>query len=231
MKKSKPFFSALLAVLMIIGAATSVAAVTWGVSDGDELKYEATKYTDNQFIIDQTLTMTVTFNVTFVDDYVTADMSWDGGTAFSVFFNTQSLNNTYGINILTTNDIMIRYIADEQRIQSQMNQITNNMGFLANFDMSRVGNNLIISAHGSGTGTSWTYDAKINYTSEYVLSSMSEDHYQTDGENEAVQTVLWTQVYHHTTGTTPTPELLTIIITGGSALVIVVVVVLIIKRR
>jgi hypothetical protein len=132
-----------------------------------------------------------------------------------------------------------------------MNQITNNMGFLANFGMSRVGNNLIISAHGSTTESSWTYDAKINYTSEYVLSSMSEDHYQTDGENEAVQTVLWTKAYHHTsgttsgttpttttgttsgtsTGTTPTPELLTTIITGGSVVVIVVIAVLIFKRR
>ena len=85
MKKSILFSFALLAILMIIGFTNMATAATWGVSNGDDLKYTATKYTDNQFIIDQTLTMTVTFNVTFVDDYVTADMSEDGGTAVSVF--------------------------------------------------------------------------------------------------------------------------------------------------
>jgi hypothetical protein len=115
-----------------------------------------------------------------------------------------------------------------------MNQITNEMDFLSNFVISRVGNNLIISAHGSGTGTSWTYDATINYTSAYVLSSMSEDHFATDGENDAVQNVLWTNAYHHSSSTTPPPtpgsELLTPLLIGGSAVVIVGVVI-IVRRR
>ncbi|MGY5864084.1 MAG: hypothetical protein RTV41_05735 [Candidatus Thorarchaeota archaeon] len=244
MKKSKPFFSVLLAVLIIIGATKIAAAATWGVSVGDELKYNATEYTDNQFIIDQTLTMTVTFNVTYVDDYVTADMSEDGGAAFEVFFNTQSLDSDYGINIMTTNGISIRYIADEQRIQSQMTQIDNTLGaVLTNFSMSRAANNIIISAYGGGTGTSWTYDAEIHYTSEYVLSSMSEDHFQTDGVNNAVNTVTWTQAYHHSTSTTPTsstsgstnpaPGLPApmILVGVGAAAVVGVIAVVFIKRR
>lgn len=246
MKKSKPISFTLLAVLMIIGLTNTATALSWGVCEGDDLKYDATRYTDNQFIIDQTVTMTVTFNVTYVGDYVTADMSEDGGASFNVFLNTQSLDDVYGINIKTTNGINIRYIADEQRIQSQMNQINDTLGsVLDNFVMSRVGNNLIISAHGSGTGTSWTYDATINYTSDYVLSSMSEDHFQTDGENDAVQNVLWTQVYHHSTctsstttptttpGTTPAPGLPTSVIIGAGAAVVGVIVVSVIfmKRR
>ncbi len=234
MKRSKPFFSACLAVLIIISVTNIVVAATWGVNTGDELKYNATKYTDNQFIIDQTITMTITFNVTFVEDYVTADMSEDGGTAVSVFMNTQSLEDNFGINIRTSNGIDIRYIADEQRIQSQMTQIDNAFSaVLANFSMSRVGNNLIISAHGSGSGTSWTYDAEIHYTSDYVLSSMSEDHYQTDGENIAVQNVLWTQAYHHSVSTTPGtgPDLPAPILIGVSAAVVIVVAVIIMKRR
>ena len=110
MKKSKPFFSSFLAVLIIISLTNIAAAVTWGVSDGDDLKYSATIYTDNQFIIDQTFTMSVTFNVTYVGDYVTADMSEDGGAAVEVFFNTQSLDEFYGINIKTTNGINSKYI-------------------------------------------------------------------------------------------------------------------------
>jgi hypothetical protein len=251
MKKSKPISFALLAVLVIIGFTNTATALTWGVCEGDELKYDATKYTDNQFIPDQTLTMTVTFNVTYVGDYVNADMSEDGGAAASVFLNTQSLDPDFGINIKTTNGISIRYIADEQRVQSQMNQINNTIGsVLDNFVMSRVGNNLIVSAHGSGTGTSWTYDATINYTSDYVLSSMSEDHFQTDGENDAVQNVLWTQVYHHKTcttpsttpstsssttpSTTPVPSLPTSLIIGASAAIgvgVIVVGVIMVRRR
>ncbi len=239
---------------MITGV-PSTAAATWGVSNGDELKYSATKYTDNQFIIDQTNTMTVTFNVTYVDDYVTANMSEDGGVAVSVFFNTQSLDDDYGINIRASNGINIRYIADEQRFQSQMSQINDTLGaVLANFSMLRAGNNLSISAYGSGTGTSWTYDAEIHYTSDYVLSRMSEDHFQTDGINDAVQNVLWTLVYHHSASTTPSTTLSTapsttppttpsttlapalpipLIIGVGAAVVvgIIVVVVIIIKRR
>ena len=230
MKKFKLISITTLAVLLIVSFSNIALADAWGVFDGDDLKYQATKYTDNQFIIDQTLTMTVTFNVTFVDDYVTADRSDDGGAAVSVFLNTQSLDDTYGINIRTTNDIFIRFIADEQRIQSQMNQITNNMGFLSNFSMSSVGNNLIISAYGGGSGTSWTYDAEINYTSAYVLSSMSEDHFQTDGVNDAVQTVSWTQVYHHSASTPGLPAPL-IAGVGAAAVVGVIVVVVIIKRR
>ena len=245
MNRSKPLSLALLAVLMIIGFANITTADAWGVCDGDDLKYEATKYTDNQFIIDTTITMTVEFNVTYVDDYVTADMSEDGGAAVNVFLNTQSLDDDYGINIRTSNGINIRYIADEQRVQSQMTQIDDAFSpVLANFSISRGGNSLYISAHGSGSGTSWTYDAEIHYTSDYVLSSMSEDHFQTDGVNNAVQTVLWTQVYHHSTCTTPTttpgttpptsptPALPTEVIIGASAAVLVgVVVVIIIKRR
>ena len=240
----------LLVVLTIFAVTNIASAATWGVCDGDELKYDATKYTDNQFIIDQTLTMTVTFNATYVDDYVTADMSEDGGAAVSVFLNTQSLDPDFGINIKTTNGISIRYIADDQRVQSQMNQLNNTLGsVLDNFDMSRVGNNIIISAHGSGTGTSWTYDAEIHYTSDYVLSSMSEDHFQTDGENDAVQNVLWTQVYHHSTctastttpsttpttnpSTTPAPALPTQLVIGAGAAVVGVLVVacVMMKRR
>ncbi len=251
MRKSKPFISALLAALLIIGLANTVTALVWGVSEGDELKFVATKYTDNQFIIDQTITMDVIFDVTYVGDWVTANMSEDGGTAFEVFLNTQSLDDTYGINIRSSNGINIRYIADDQRVQSQMTQITNAFeGVLDNFVISRVGNNLIISAHGSGTGTSWTYDATINYTSAYVLSSMSEDHFATDGENDAVQNVLWTNAYHHSSSTTPTTtsgtapsttggttppptpasELLTPLIIGAGAVVIVGVVI-IVRRR
>ena len=240
MEKFKLISITTLAVLLIIGLTNIATADAWGVSDGDELKYSATKYTDNQFIIDQTLTMTVTFNVTYVDDYVTADMSEDGGVAFEVFLNTQSLNDLYGINIRASNGINIRFIADEQRIQSQMTQINNTLGaVLDNFSMSRVGNNLIISAHGSGTGTSWTYDAEINYTNNFVLSSMSEDHFQTDGVNNAVQTVTWTQVYHHSTSTTPgptnpspgLPAPMILVGVGAAAVVGVIVVVVIIKRR
>lgn len=209
MKGSRTLSFALFAVLLIIGTADMATAVTWGVCDGDALKYEATEYIDNQFIIDQTVTMTVTFNVTYVGDYVTADMSEDGGAASSVFLNTQSLDDDFGINIRASFGINIRYIADEQRFQSQMSQITSALGsVLANFSMSRVGNSLTISAYGGGIGTSWTYDAEIHYTGDYVLSSMSEDHFQTDGVNNAVNNVLWTQVYHHsectTSSTTPT---------------------------
>jgi len=243
MKKSKAVSFGLLAVLVIISVTNVAAAVTWGVSNGDELKYEATKYTDNQFIVDQTITMTVTFNVTYVGDYVTADMSEDGGAAFSVFLNTQSLDDDYGINIRASNGINIRYIADEQRVQSQMSLIDSTLGaVLDNFSISRAGNSLYISAYGSGSGTSWTYDAEIHYTSDYVLSSMSEDHFQTDGENNAVQNVLWTQVYHHTQSTTPTttttttpapvlPSSTMIGVTAAAVVGVIVVVVIIIKRR
>jgi hypothetical protein len=251
MKKYKLVSITTLAVLLIISFSNIATADAWGVCNGDDLKYEATKYTDNQFIIDQTLTMTVTFNVTFVDDYVTADMSEDGGTAFEVFLNTQSLDDTYGINIRSSNGINIRYIADEQRVQSQMTQISDAFSaVLANFSISRVANNLIISAHGSGSGTSWTYDAEIHYTDDYVLSSMSEDHFQTDGINNAVQNVLWTKVYHHSTCTSPTttpttgpgttpaptpapglPTSLIIGVSAAGALVVIVVAVIMIKRR
>jgi len=238
---------------VIFSVTNTAAAVTWGVSNGDDLMYEATYYIDNQFIIDQTLTMNVTFNVTYVDDYVTADMSEDGGAAVSVFFNTQSLDDDFGINIRTSNGLLIRYIADEQRVQSQMSMINDTISpVLDNFSISRVGNSLFISAYGSGEGTSWTYDAEIHYTDDYVLSSMSEDHFQTDGENDAVQTVLWTQVYHHSssttsttttttsstttsttaTTTTPAPALLSPLIIGASAAVgVIVVAVIIVKRR
>ncbi len=251
MKNFKSISFGLLAVLVIFSITNTAAAVSWGVSNGDDLKYEATKYTDNQFIIDSTLTMTVTFNVTYVEDYVTADMSEDGGAAVSVFFNTQSLDDDFGINIRPSNGLFIRYIADEQRVQSQMSMINDTISpVLDNFDISRVGNSLYISAYGSGEGTSWTYDAEIHYTDDYVLSSMSEDHFQTDGENDAVQTVLWTQVYHHSSSTTsttttsstttsttttttfPTPVLPTPLIIGASAAVgVIVVAVIIIKRR
>ncbi|MHA2026373.1 MAG: hypothetical protein ACW98U_10780 [Candidatus Thorarchaeota archaeon] len=244
MKRSKPFLSMLLAALILFGITSIATAATWGVSDGDDLKYSATKYTDNQFIIDQTITMSITFNVTYVGDYVTADMSEDGGTAIEVFFNTQSLDDFYGINIKSSNGINIRFIADEQRIQSQMTMINNTLSpVLDNFSMSRVGNNLIISAHGSGTGTSWTYDAEINYSPNFVLSSMSEDHFQTDGVNDAIQTVAWTLDYH-STSTTPTtstsgptnpapglPSEMMMVGLGAAAVVGVIVVVVIIKRR
>jgi len=251
MKKSKPISFGLLAVLVIIGVTNVAAAVTWGVCNGDELKYEATKYTDNQFIVDQAITMAVTFNVTYVGDYVTADMSEDGGAAFSVFLNTQSLDDDYGINIRASNGINIRYIADEQRVQSQMSLINSTLGaVLDNFSISRGGNSLYISAYGSGSGTSWTYDAEIHYTGDYVLSSMSEDHFQTDGENNAVQNVLWTLMYHHSTSTTPTttttttstttttttpapilPSSTMIGVTAAAVVGVIVVVVIIIKRR
>jgi hypothetical protein len=239
MKRSKLFFSACLAVLIIISVTNIAAAATWGVSNGDDLKYEATYHFDNQYITGQTTTMTVTFNVTYVGDYVTADMSEDGGAAVSVFLNSQSLDPDFGLNIVTTNGVDLRYIADEQRVQAQMTQITNALGDLANFSMSRAGNSLYISAHGSGTETSWTYDAEIHYTDDYVLSSMSEDHITTGGIEDAVQNVLWTQVYHHSAGTNPAttpgntlaPELTTPIIVGVSAAVVVGVVVIIIRRR
>ncbi|MBE0527018.1 MAG: hypothetical protein IH631_08755, partial [Candidatus Thorarchaeota archaeon] len=155
MKRSKPISFVFLAVLVIIGVANIASAVTWGVCNGDGLKYDATYHIDNQFIT----SMNVTFNVTYVGVYVTANMSEDGGAAVSVFLNTQSLDPDYGINIKTTNWIDIRYIADEQRFQAQMTQINNSMvAVLANFSMSRGGNSLYISAYGSGTGTSWTYD-------------------------------------------------------------------------
>jgi len=151
MKKSKLVSFGLLSVLVLLSVTNTATALTWGVCDGDELKYEATKYTDTQFIIDQTLTMTVTFNVTYVDDYVTADMSEDGGPAVSVFFNTQSLDDDFGINIRPSNGLLIRYIADEQRVQSQMSMINDTISpVLDNFDISRVGNSLYISAYGSG---------------------------------------------------------------------------------
>ncbi|NVM19016.1 MAG: hypothetical protein HWN80_14980 [Candidatus Lokiarchaeota archaeon] len=235
MKKTKPIFIALLAVLIIIGVINTATAVTWGVCNGDDLEYKATKYIDNQSIIDTTYTMTVTFNVTYVGDYVTADMSEDGGAAVSVFLNTQSLDDDYGINIRTSFGMSVRYIADEQRIQTLMTQIQNEIGaVLANFSMSRTGNNLLISAHGIGSGTSWTYGAEINYTSNYVLNSMSEIHFLTDGINIAVENVLWTKVHHHSTCVTPAPELPMPIIIGISAAVVVgviVVVIIILKRR
>ena len=206
MKKSKIVFLTLIGFLLTIGVMNTAIAATWGVCNGDDLEYKTTKYTDNQFIIDLTLTMTVTFNVTSVGDSVTADRREDGGTATSVYLNTQSLDDSYGINIRTTNSIFVRYLADEQRIQSLMTQIQNEIGtVLTNFSISRTGNNLLIAAYGGSSGNSWTYDAEINYTSEYVLSRMFEDHFQTDGVNDAVQTVLWTKIYHHSACTTPAP--------------------------
>jgi hypothetical protein len=241
---------------MILGLANAATAATWGVCVGDELKYEATRYTNNPIIIEST--MTVAFNVTDVDVSVTANMSEDGGAAVSVSFNTQSLDDDFGINIKTSNGIDIRYIADEQRFQAQMTQIDNAMSaVLANFSMSRVGNNLTISAYGGGTGTSWTYDAEIHYTNNYVLGSMSEDHFATDGENDWVQNVLWTLVYHHTecttSATTPTtspsttqsttptttpangppgfPSSMTIGVAVAVAAGVIVIVVVVLKRR
>ena len=235
MKNCKIPFLIIIGFLLTLGLINTAMAVTWGVCNGDDLEFKATKYTDNEFIIDQTLTMTVTFNVTYVGDYVTADMSEDGGAAVSVFFNTQSLDDLYGINIRTSFGINIRYIADDQRIQSQMNQINSTIGaVLGNFSMSRAGNSILISAYGSGSGTSWTYDAEIHYTSDYVLSSMSEDHFQTDGVINAVQNVLWTKMHHHSTCTAPAPGLPTPVIIGVSVVVVVgviVIVVIIIKRR
>ncbi len=228
-------FFILIGFLLTIGVINTAIAVTWGVCNGDDLEYKATKYTDNQFVIDQTITMTVTFNVTSVGDSVTADRREDGGTAVSVFLNTQSLDDLYGINIKTTNNIFVRYLADEQRIQSLMTQIQTYIGgVLGNFSMSRSGNNLLISAYGGSPGNSWTYDAEINYTSDYVLSRMSEDHFQTDGVIDAVQNVLWTNVHHHSACTTPTPGLPMPVIIGVSVVVavgVIVVVVIIIKRR
>ncbi len=235
MKRSKIVFFLLIGFLLTIGIINTAAAVTWGVCNGDNLEYTATKYTDNQFIIDQTITLTVTFNVTYVGDYVTADRREDGGSAVSVFLNTQSLDDLYGINIRTSNSIFVRYIADEQGIQGLMTQLQNEIGtVLDNFSMSRSGNNLLISAYGGSSGNSWTYDAEINYTSSYVLSRMFEDHFQTDGVNNAVQTVLWTKVHHHSACTTPTPGLPMPVIIGISVVVVVgiiVVVIIIIKRR
>ncbi|MHA2300929.1 MAG: hypothetical protein ACXACD_08230 [Candidatus Thorarchaeota archaeon] len=202
--------------------------------------------------------MTVEFNVTYVGDYVSANMSEDGGAAFNVFFNTQSLDDDFGINIRTSFGIDIRYIADEQRFQAQMTQIDNEIGsVLANYSMSRAGNSLTISAYGGGSGNSWTYDAEIHYTSDYVLSSMSEDHFWTDGIDDAVQNVDWTLIYHHkacttssttsstsppttpsttpttTPATTPPPGLPSSMIIGAAAagVGIIVVVVIIMKRR
>ena len=120
---------------------------------------------------------------------------------------------------------------------------------LDNFSISRDGNSLYVSAYGGGSGTSWTYDAEIHYTGDYVLSSMSEDHFQTDGENNAVQNVLWTQVYHHTQSTTPTttttttptttttapapvlPSSTMIGVTAAAVVGVIVVAVIVIRRR
>ena len=234
MKKSKIIFLILIGFLLTISVINTAIAVTWGVCNGDDLEYKATKYTDNEFIIDQTLTMTVTFNVTYVGDYVTADRREDGGTAVSVFLNTQSLDDLYGINIKTTNSLFIRYLTDEQGIQGLMTQLQIRVGILDNFSMSRSGNNLLISAYGGHPGNSWTYDAEINYTSKFVLSRMSEDHFQTDGVIDAVQNVLWTKVHHHSACTTPAPGLPMPIIIGVSVAVVagvIVVVIIIIKRR
>ena len=235
MKKSKMVYFILIGFLLTIGVINTAIAVTWGVCNGDDLEYKATKYTDNESIIDQTITMTVTFNVTYVGDYVTADRREDGGSAVSVFLNTQSLDDLYGINIKTTNNIFVRYLADEQRIQGLMTQLQTYIGgVLGNFSMSRSGNNLLISAYGGHPGNSWTYDAEINYTSNYVLSRMSEDHFQTDGAIDAVQNVLWTNVHHHSACTTPAPGLPMPLIIGVSVAVavgVIVVVVIIIKRR
>ena len=235
MKKSKIAFLTLIGFLLTIGLLNTAIAVTWGVCNGDDLEYKATIYTDNQYFIDQTFTMTVTFNVTSVGDSVTADRREDGGTAISVYLNTQSLDDSYGINIRTSNSIFVRYLADEQRIQGLMTQIQNEVGtVLTNFSMSRFGNNLLIAAYGGSSGNSWTYDAEINYTSEYVLSRMSEDHFQTDGVDDAVQNVLWTKLYHHSACITPAPGLPAPVIIGVTVAVavgVIVVVVIIIKRR
>ena len=235
MKKSKMVSFILIGFLLTMGVINTAIAVTWGVCNGDDLEYKATKYTDNQFIIDQTITMTVTFNVTAVGDSVTADRREDGGTAVSVFLSTQSLDVLYGINIRTSNNIFVRYLADEQRIQTLMTQLQTYIGgVLGNFSMSRSGNNLLISAYGGSSGNSWTYDAEINYTSDYVLSRMSEDHFQTGEIKDAIQTVLWTNVHHHSACTTPAPGLPMPIIIGVSVAVavgVIVVVVIIIKRR
>ena len=235
MKKSKFIFSILIGFLLTISVINPAIAATWGVCNGDDLEYKATKYTDNEFIIDQTLTMTLTFNVTSVGDFVTADRRENGSAAVSVFLNTQSLDDLYGINIRTSNNLLVRYLADEQRIQGLMTSLQNEVGtVLANFSMSRFGNSLLISAYGGHPGDSWTYDAEINYTSDYVLSRMSEDHFQTDGDIDAVQTVLWTKVHHHSACTTPAPGLPTPVIIGVSVVVaagVIVVVIIIIKRR
>ena len=237
MKKSKIAFLTLTGFLLTIGLLNTAIAVTWGVCNGDDLEYKATKYTDTIFTPDQTLTMTVTFNVTSVGDSVTADRREDGGTAVSVYLNTQSLDPLYGINIITTNNIFVRYLADEQRIQGLMTQLQTRVGILDNFSMSRSGNNLLISAYGGSPGNSWTYDAEINYTSDYVLSRMSEDLFQTDGDNDAIQNVLWTKVYHHSACTTPGPSIpgfpVPVIIGVSVAAIIgvIAVVVIIIKKR
>ncbi|MHA2006631.1 MAG: Loki-CTERM sorting domain-containing protein [Promethearchaeota archaeon] len=201
MKNTKLKFTISFIFLSIVATFNSVNAAVWGVCNGDDLKYNATHYIDNQFLIDSTTTMTVSFNVTFSNDYVTANMSVDGGPASSVFLNTQSLNPNYGINIKTTNGINTRYIADEQRIQTFMSQLQNTVGaVLSNFTMTRYQNNVLVTAYG-GSSTSWTYRAEINYTSTYVLSRFYEDHFQTDGVNDAIETVLWLKVYHHSTCT------------------------------
>jgi len=144
-------------------------------------------------------------------------------------------NDSYGINIRTSFGMSVRYIADEQRIQTLMTQIQSEIGaVLANFSMSRVGNNLLISAYGSGPGTSWTYDAEIQYTNNFVLSSMSEDHFQTDGVNNAVQNVLWTKVHHHSSCLAPAPGLPMPVIIGisvASVVGVIVIVIVILKRR
>jgi hypothetical protein len=252
MKRSRAMSCGLLAVLIMVSITNTASAATWGVCEGDELKYQATMFTDNQFVVGLTVTMTVEFNVTFVDDYVTADMSEDGGAAVNVFFNTQSLDDDFGINIKSSNGINIRYIADEQRFQAQMSQISDEIGsVLGNFSMSRVDNHLIISAHGGGSAFSWTYEATIDYTSQYVLYGMSELHSTTDGVNDGIQTVDWTLVYHHTecttssatTGTTPAttppttpgpvtaPDIPIPMIVGASGVVIVIVALILIRRR
>lgn len=252
MKKSKPIAIAILAVLMIIGFADTASAATWGVCEGDELKYQATMFTDNQFIVGLTVTMTVEFKVTFVDDYVNANMSEDGGAAVSVFLNTQSIDDDFGINIRSSNSVNIRYIADEERFQAQMSQISSALGsVLANFSMSRVDNHLIIAAYGGGSASSWTYDATISYTSQFVLYGMSEYHFATDGVNDAVQTVDWTLVYHHTecttssttpgttSATTPTttpgpataPDIPIPMIVGASGVFVIIVALILIRRR
>jgi len=117
--------------------------------------------------------------------------------------------------------------------------------------LEAVDNHLIISAYGGGSASSWTYDARISYTSQYVLYGMSELHSATDGVNDAVQTVDWTLVYHHTecttssttTGTTPVttppttpgpvtaPDIPIPMIVGASGAVVVIVALILIKRR
>jgi hypothetical protein len=181
--------------------------------------------------------MTLTFNVTSAGDSVTADRREDGGAAVSVFLNTQSLDDLYGINIRTSNNLFVRYLADEQRIQGLMTQLQIRVGILDNFSMSRFGNNLLISAYGGHPGNSWTYDAEINYTSDYVLSRMSEDHFQTDGDIDAVQTVLWTKAYHHSACTTPGPSIpgfpapVIIGVSVAAIMGLIAVVVIIIKKK